>query len=127
MHRVNVFPVASPRTAHRHVGIEVVLPQWQGSLYLSTTPSNGVAWFSREQFSQGQRVYRIDKEPGWNPLLSPEQMLHRIRALTPRPYGLLSFNCEHLAKSIIGQPIESPQLQVVIGMAAVLLLARSVQ
>lgn len=104
-------PVATDRFFYRHVGLLIWRPGMIAPLVFSTTPSEGPALVLIEEFAQGRAVYRIDNEPGWMPALAPSETFARLRAYRRRPYRLLSDNCEHVVKSLIGRSIESPQLQ----------------
>jgi len=76
---------------------------------------------------QSKGIYRIDRECGWTPILTADQMIQRIQMLTCRPYDVMYHNCDHLVKWVIGRPVESPQVHVALTVAATLAVLRLLQ
>lgn len=88
----------------RHVGIYLGDDQ-----VFHNSPGRGEHISSLSDFAQNQPV-RMTAGP--SPAALQTVFRARQQATQPRPYSLLSWNCEHTARAVAGAPPESPQLQM---------------
>lgn len=119
---MHMFPkpvlIISPRDLYQHEG--VLFPFANGTqLVLTATQEAGVTWQSIDEFSGGRRWHVRNLAPK----VSAVESLRRAEALTGKPYDLLTANCEHAARWVMGHPRESRQVRdyVLLALAAAIL------
>ncbi len=102
---------------YRHFGIVTEF----GTVISNSARAGGVREESIVEFSGG-KTWRIERRPSdmawWN-------VVRRARSAQPRPYNLLSWNCETFVSFAYGLPPQSSQVEVSLLVALTGLLAVS--
>ncbi len=106
------------RFFYRHVGIYVGPRTFDGRVVAHNDKNGGVVLSTLAEFSGGQPI-QLRKSAGNVNYFQRQETADRILSLLGQKFDLLTFNCEHAANWAQNGKSESPQLQGVFLLAAI--------